>query len=314
MKKQVLAIHDVSCVGRCSLTVALPIISAAGIECSVLPTAVLSTHTGGFTGFTYRDLTEDIQPIKEHWKSLGLEFSAVYTGFLGSEEQVDLVIDLVDTVAPNGKVYVDPVMGDKGSLYPVFGPGFPKTMRRLCERADLIMPNMTELTGMLGLEFQERPYTREYVRSILEKSSVLAPRIVITGVGFSEGEVGAVYFDHVTGEYGEVLRPEIPGYYHGTGDVFGSALVGAIESGVPLGKAVEMAVDLTVSSISLTHSSGADVRYGVDFEPGLYAYAADIRSKRGPHIVRAVSDDDLRIISSMASTTWKDAYDDIIGR
>ena len=118
-QKRVLAIHDISCVGKCSLTVALPIISAAGLEVPSLPTAVLSTHTGGFTGFTYRDLTEDMIPILEHWKSLGLQFDAIYTGFLGSFEQIDIVCKIIDEVGKNAKVFVDPVMGDAGKLYSV---------------------------------------------------------------------------------------------------------------------------------------------------------------------------------------------------
>ncbi|MBR3477470.1 MAG: bifunctional hydroxymethylpyrimidine kinase/phosphomethylpyrimidine kinase, partial [Candidatus Methanomethylophilaceae archaeon] len=158
-QKRILAVHDISCVGKCSLTVALPIISAAGVECAVLPTAVLSTHTGGFTGFTFRDLTGDIKPIGAHWSSLGIRFDAIYTGFLGSFEQIELVKELIDGMSGQDvKVYVDPVMADKGKMYSVFGPDFPAGMRSLCEKADLIMPNMTELAFMLGFEYKDVPY------------------------------------------------------------------------------------------------------------------------------------------------------------
>ena len=306
--RRVLAIHDISCVGRCSLTVALPIISSVGLECSVLPTAVLSTHTGGFTGFTYRDLTDDIVPIKEHWRALGMRFGAIYTGFLGSFEQIDLVKGLIADF-PEATVYVDPVMADKGKLYSVFGPDFPAGMRTLCEKADVIKPNITELSMMLGVEYREGPYTREYVSDMLERARAFGARkIVLTGISFRQGEIGSVYMDYGTGETGEVMRPEIPGYYHGTGDVFGSALVGACESGLSLGDAVECAVDLTVGSIARTHGSGEDVRYGVDFEPGLADYALDVRAHGAPHLVKVVEDDQIRIVASLARSIWPKAF------
>ncbi len=310
--KRILAVHDVSCVGRCSLTVALPIISAAGIECSGLPTAVLSTHTGGFQGFTYHDLTEDMVPIDEHWCSLDLKFDAFYTGFLGSFEQIDMVCRMIDDLSHEGTtVYVDPVMADKGKLYSVFGPDFPKGMRRLCEKADVIVPNLTELCMMLDMEWCDGPYTREYIDSMLERGREFGvDRMVLTGVSFEQGVVGAVYIDYTTGETGEVMRSEVPGYYHGTGDVFGSALVGACERGLPLSKAVEAAVDLTVDSIEDTYSSGDDVRYGVNFERHLPDYIRAIGSGSDEVTVTPSTDEnDLRVISSIAHSVWHRTYD-----
>lgn len=312
---RILAVHDISCVGRCSLTVALPIISSVGVECSVLPTAVLSTHTGGFTGFTYRDLTEDIVPIGDHWSDLKLTFDAVYTGFLGSFEQIDLVIDLLSKISHDGTtVYVDPVMADKGKLYSVFGPDFPAGMRKLCEKADVIMPNLTELTLMLGEEYVEGPYSKEYIDGILERARCFgAEKIVITGVSYRAGEIGAVYMDHVTGNRGEVMRPEIPGYYHGTGDVFGSALVGACENGMSLGDAVEAAVNLTVGSIIRTHDACTDVKYGVNFEAGIGDYVREVTSSRkGFELVPATTDLDLRVLSSIGYSVWHETYKGII--
>ena len=149
MQKRVAAIHDISCLGRCSLTVALPIISAAGIECSVLPTAVLSTHTGGFTGFTYRDLTDDILPIADHWRELGIGFDALYTGFLGSFGQIAIVSELFERFKTDENiVLVDPVMADNGELYKIFPPDFPSGMRKLCEQATVIIPNITEAISL----------------------------------------------------------------------------------------------------------------------------------------------------------------------
>ena len=290
---RILAIHDISCVGRCSLTVALPIVSAAGIECSVLPTAVLSTHTGGFTGFTYRDLTEDIVPIQDHWGTLDLRFQAFYSGFLGSFEQIDLVKQLVAKCSDKGTtVYVDPVMGDNGKLYTVFDMEFPKGMRGLCEKADVLMPNLTELCFMLGMEYRPGPYTWGYIESVFSEAECFGlKKIVITGISFEAGKVGAVYKDYETGETGSVMMDVIEGYYHGTGDVFGSALVGALENGISLKDSVRLAVDFTVAAIKRTFESGADVRYGVDFEEGLRDYSMRISALKQGITLETVKDD-----------------------
>lgn len=312
--ERILAVHDISCVGRCSLTVALPIISAAGIECSGLPTAILSTHTSGFEGYTYRDLTEDMVPIDEHWMTLGIDFDAIYTGFLGSYEQIDIVSRLFDDLSKEGAtIYVDPVMADDGKLYPVFDKDFPAGMRRLCEKADVIMPNLTELCLMLGEEWIPGPYTRDYIDSMLEKAGSFGVRkVVLTGISFEEGMVGAVYRDLTTGETGEVMRPEVPGYYHGTGDVFSSALVGACEAGLSLRAAVEAAVNLTVGSIIRTYVAKEDVRYGVNFEPGLGDYIAELDEGRGIRFRPVVDDEDVRTVAAIGDRTWREAYDGIV--
>ena len=314
-KRSVLAIHDISCVGRCSLTVALPIVSAVGLECSVLPTAVLSTHTGGFQGFTYRDLTEDMLPIREHWKSLGLQFDSYYTGFLGSDEQIGLVIDTINELSSEEtKVYVDPVMGDNGLLYTIFDRDFPKKMRRLSERADVLMPNLTELCMMLDIEYRPGPYTQEYIDSILEASKEFGlEKIVITGVSFDDINVGAVYYDYETGEKGSVMRIRIEGYYHGTGDVFGSVLVGCLESGLSLKDSVRTAVDFTVEAIQRTHASGADVRYGVDFEPGLRELANNVQLlKDGIGFESVTTELGISRVAGLAAAIWCEAYEGIV--
>ncbi len=314
-QERILAIHDISCVGRCSLTVALPIISSVGIECSGLPTAVLSTHTGGFTGFTYRDLTEDMVPIDDHWQTLDIKFDAFYTGFLGSFEQIDIVKKLFRDLSHEGTtIYVDPVMADAGKLYSVFGPDFPAGMRQLCEMADVIMPNLTELSFMLGIEYREGPYTREYIASVLEQARAFGVKqIVLTGISYEKGKVGAVYMDYGTGETGEVMRSEIPGYYHGTGDVFSSAFVGAKESGLTLGDAVRAAVNFTVGSIMRTYDAKVDIRYGVNFEAGLRDYIAEVDAgRRGPSLVPATTDSDFRTVAEVATTVWREAFKGIV--
>jgi pyridoxine kinase len=269
-QKRVLAIHDISCVGKCSLTVALPIISATGLEVPSLPTAVLSTHTGGFTGFTYRDLTSDMIPILEHWKSLGLQFQGIYTGFLGSFEQIDIVTKIIDEVGKDAKIFVDPVMADNGSLYSVFPPNFPEGMRKLCAKAHVILPNITEATLMLGEEYRPGPYTKQYIEGLLKRLADIGPRqVILTGVYFDTDELGAACYDAETGTISYAFEDKIPGFYHGTGDVFSSVVVAAVMKGLPLDEAVEIAVDFTQKSIRRTYDAGTDVRYGVNFEEGI---------------------------------------------
>ena len=279
-QKRVLAVHDISGVGKCSLTVALPIISAAGAECSVLPTAVLSTHTGGFTGFTFKDLTDDIMPIVRHWKSLHLKFDAIYTGYLGSFEQIDLMKTLFsDLKSPGTVIAVDPVMGDNGRLYANFDMSYPPAMRELCAAADLIMPNFTEATLMLGEPYHPAPYTKDYVDGLLSRLADAVPSaksIVLTGVAFDELQLGAAAYDVASRKADYILGENVPGSYHGTGDVFGSALVGALAAGKTVSEAVRIAVDFTSVSIEWTAKAGTDIRYGVNFETNLGKYIAAI--------------------------------------
>lgn len=270
-QKRALAIHDISCVGRCSLTVALPIISAAGIETSVLPTAVLSTHTGGFTGYTYRDLTEDIMPIASHWKSLGLGFDAIYSGYLGSFEQLNLVGKIFDDFkSANTLILCDPVMADNGVLYPGFPADFPQGMKRLCEKADIIIPNMTEAAMMLGEPYTEGPYTKAYVQDIVKRlSEINNGKVVLTGVYYDDTMLGAAAYDAATGIYNEALCQRLPGLFHGTGDVFGSCLLAALINGLSLDKAAEVAVDYTRLCIKYTIENNLESRYGPCFELAL---------------------------------------------
>lgn len=270
-QKRVAAIHDISCFGKCSLTVALPILSATGVECSVVPTAVLSTHTGGFTGFTYRDLTADINPIAEHWKTLDLAFDSIYTGYLGSFEQLEIVSKFFDDFRnENSLILVDPVMADNGVLYQSFPSTFPEGMKKLCAKADVIVPNITEAVLMLKEEYKEGPYTEEYIEGLLKKLADLGPKqVVLTGVYFDDKKLGAATYDKETGVVGYALSDRVEGYYHGTGDVFGSALLGALLNGVSLDEATQIAVNFTVKSIEWTKAAGTDIRFGVNFEANL---------------------------------------------
>ena len=293
-QKRILAIHDISCIGRCSLTVALPIISAAGHDCGVLPTAVLSTHTGGFENFTYRDLTADINPISAHWQSLGLNFDAMYSGFLGSFEQIDLVAELFKTYkTDNNIVLVDPVMADEGKLYSIYSPEMAKGMAKLCAHADIIIPNITEACFMVDEQYKQGPYDEPYIENLLKKLADLGPKqVVLTGVYFDDDKLGAAVYttpqnttqtttdknttqnttkqnpaDKTTTQY--VFADRIEGYFHGTGDVFGSALLGALLNNFTLTQAAQIACDYTCEAIRITIELGQERRYGVAFERAL---------------------------------------------
>ena len=269
-QKRVAAIHDISCFGKCSLTVALPILSAAGIETSIIPTAILSTHTGGFENYTYRDLTDDIMPIVDHWKTLDLHFDGIYTGFLGSFEQIDVMKSVFDKLnSEDTLIFVDPVMADNGKLYGLFSPDFPKGMASLCEKADILIPNITEATLLLGEEFVEGPYTKEYIEGLLARlADRFCSKIILTGVYFDDKALGAASFDAETGKVDYSFSDRIDGYYHGTGDVFGSAVLAGIMNGKSLADSVALAVSYTYHSIERTKNAGTDIRFGVDFERG----------------------------------------------
>lgn len=271
MQKRVAAIHDISCFGRCSLTVALPVLSAAGIETSVIPTAILSTHTGGFAGYTFRDLSDDILPVAHHWKSLGLAFDAMYSGYLGSARQIDLVLETFALFAsPQNFIFVDPVMADNGKLYAGFDADFPKGMARVCAGADAIVPNLTEAALLLGEDYREGPYHKEYIEGLLGRLSELGPKqVILTGVFFNEEELGAAALDRATGQISYAFSQKLPGSYHGTGDVFGSALLAAILAERPLGEAIQVAVDFTVDCLRRSKREATDHRFGVNFEWGL---------------------------------------------
>jgi len=272
---RVAAIHDISGFGRCSLTVALPIISAAGIECCVVPTAVLSTHTGGLDGFTYRDLTDDILPFADHWQSLGLGFDAMYSGFLGSIRQVELLSAFFDRFrTKDNLIMVDPVMADNGVLYKTFPGNFPLEMRRLCQKADLIVPNMTEAALLLNEPYREGPYTKDFIADTLKKLASLGSKLVVlTGVHLTNAELGAAAYDSDTSKIDYSSAGRVPGFYHGTGDIFGSTLLAGLLNGYDLANAMEIAVDFVAESIRRTYVAGTDTRYGVNFEAGLGALA-----------------------------------------
>lgn len=271
IQKRIAAIHDISGFGKCSLTVALPVLSAAGFEVSVVPTAVLSTHTAVKPGFTCHDLTDDMLPFVKHWKSIDLSFDAIYSGYLGSTEQIDIVCDTVDMFkTDNTLVVVDPAMADNGKMYALFDDRFAREMQKLCKKADIIVPNMTEAAFLLGREYKEGPYTREYIVEILKDLSKLGPKkIVLTGVWFEEKHLGAACYDTKTDKMDIVLKKRFLGMFHGTGDVFASALTAALVKGKDLKKATQLAVKFTTDALKRTAKGYTDHQFGVDFERSL---------------------------------------------
>ncbi len=268
--KRILTIQDISCVGKCSLTVALPIISAFGIETAVLPTAVLSTHTA-FNGFTFRDLTDDLQKISQHWKSQNISFDAIYTGYLGSFKQLDIVSNIFDEYKnENNFILVDPVMADNGKLYHGFNQTFADKMAQLCSKADVIVPNLTEACFMLHEEYKPSGYSEEYIKSLLIKLTDLgAKKAMLTGVNFDGVHLGVYGYDKDKKEFFSYFREHLPESFHGTGDVFASALCGGLASGRSPLSALKIAVDFTVDSIAKTIKNPNKNWYGVDFESAL---------------------------------------------
>ncbi len=271
MQKKALAIHDVSCIGRCSLTVALPILSCAGIETCVLPTAVLSTQTGGMTGFTFRDLTDEMRPITAHWKALGQSFDIIYTGYLGSLAQAKMVEQIIrEFKRPDALVVVDPVMADNGEYYSLMTPDFAEEMRALCRCADIITPNLTEAAFLLEQPYDPHP-TRETVdallRALVERFGV--KKAVVTGISFDNETLGAAAIDSATGTVSYAFTECIRAVFHGTGDVFCSTLICAVAVGKPIAKAVRIAMNFTQRAIQRTLKAGTDLRFGVQFEPEL---------------------------------------------
>ena len=265
--KRILTIQDISCVGQCSLTVALPIISACGVETAVLPSAVLSTHTGGFKGFTFRDLTEDMPLIENHWNKEGIKFAAIYTGYLGSTKQIDYVISIINsTLEADAKIIIDPAMADNGTLYYGFDDVFVKAMAKLCAKADYVLPNITEACFITGSEYKTE-YDKAYIMDLLQKLVANgAKNVILTGVSYKPETTGVVVYEN--GEYKYYEHKKIAQGSHGTGDVYASAFVGALMNGKPAYDAARIAADYTVKCIENTQD-GSNHWYGCKFETGI---------------------------------------------
>ncbi len=256
---RVLSVNDLSCIGKCSLSVTLPIVSACGITCDVLPTAILSTHTGGFAGYTFQDLTDTLPDILKHWEKQEEKFDILYSGYLGSEKQIDIVLDIKrHFLKEGGLLVVDPVMGDSGKLYAGFSPEFPKAMERLCSAADFILPNRTEGCLLTGSAYPNDG------SSIIEKLKMLCTKPILTGV--EENGNTSVYYLAQNGEIERYATPTTKGFFCGSGDVFASAFVGALASGKDYVSAVKIATAFASACIARSAKEVPDHRYGLNFE------------------------------------------------
>ncbi len=263
--KRILTVQDISCLGKCSITIALPVISALGTECVILPTAVLSNHTL-FKSFTVKDLSDQIKPITQKWVDEDIKFDGVYTGYLGTVEEIGLMEDLFETFGKDGIVFVDPVMADNGKLYPAFDMEYAKKNTELCSRADIIVPNITEACFMTGSEYREE-YDEAYVKELLGRLVKLGARItVLTGVSLSEGKTGVMGYDREKDEFYTYQNDLVGAMYHGTGDLFSSTAIGEIMKGKDWKDAMRIAADYTAHTISVTLENPDKPWYGVDFE------------------------------------------------
>lgn len=265
--KRIMSIQDISCLGKCSLTVALPIISAMGVETSIVPTAVLSTHTM-FNNFTFRDLTDDLDPIKEHWIREGFKFDAIYTGYLGSERQIQLVSDYFDQFGNDDNyIVVDPAMADNGKLYTGFDEHFAKKMSSLCGKADIILPNISEACLMLGVPYVGEEADEVTIKTLLKNLSELGPKMaVITGVTLPDGSLGFMGYDSSTGQYFSYGTEKVAYKSHGTGDVFASTFTGALMNNYDVYESLKIAADFTCACIKNTYEDPESVNYAVNFE------------------------------------------------
>lgn len=264
--KRAVTIQDISCIGKCSLTVALPIISAMGIETAVIPTSVLSTHTM-FKNFTFRDLSQDIPLIQKHWKNEKIDFDSIYTGYLGSIEQIEMLKEFFkEFKTEKNFIFIDPVMGDNGKLYTGFNQEFALQMKELCKMADIIVPNLTEASYMLQKEYKEY-YTEQEIKELLLELASLGPKqVILTGISFKNNELGVMSYNKETNEFFTYFREKIPVKYHGTGDIFASTLVGAILNENTVEKSLEIAVDYVWETIDETYKKKKEDAYGVEFE------------------------------------------------
>jgi len=267
--KRILTIQDISCLGKCSITVALPVISAMGIETVILPTAVLSTHTM-FSGFTVKDLTDQLIPITEHWKSQNIHFDAIYTGYLGSAEEIEITKSVFKEFGGEETlIFIDPVMADNGKLYPAFDESYARLNAGLCGCADIIVPNLTEACFMTGTEYKE-VYDEAYILTLLDKLAALgAKTVVLTGVSLSPGKTGVYGLDTASGKTFVYQNDRVDATFHGTGDIFASVSVGGIVRGLSLHDAFKTAADYTAKTIAVTMENPDKPWYGVDFEATL---------------------------------------------
>lgn len=268
--KRIIAVHDLSGYGRCALTVVLPILAAMGTRACPLPTAYLSAHTGFPTVGkpVFLDLTAQMRPTLAHWDALNAQFDGFYSGFLGSAEQIDLLLAHLPRLRREGFLaLVDPVMGDGGKSYRTYTPEMCRKMALLAEEADVITPNLTEAAILLGEKYDPSP-TRQTAQKWLKALSGKGKRsVILTGVSAGEGTIGAAVFDRNGGEISFPQAALVPGQFAGTGDIFSSVVMGEMLGGASVSAAAKRAVDFVSRVAERTHAAGGDPIEGAHFEP-----------------------------------------------
>lgn len=276
--KRIVTLQDISCVGSCSLTVALPIISAMGVECGILPTAVLSTHTM-FRNFTCKDLSDQIEPIADAWEKEEIDFDGIYTGYLASAEQCQQVCEFFDRFKKEDTVIlVDPAMADNGKLYLAFDEKFPAAMAKVCAKADVIVPNITEACLLTGMPYKTE-YDREYIHELFDKLLALGCKtVVITGVSYEEGRLGVASLDRDGNEF-EYFTQKCEKSYHGTGDTYASVVIGGLMRGLPLGESLKLATDFVVKCIEETMKDEDARTYAVSFQPQIAYLCKELENR-----------------------------------
>lgn len=268
---RVAAVHDISCFGRCSLTVIMPILSCMGIQVCPLPTAVLSTHLGGYNQIAFCDFTERMPEFYHHWKKEGIAFDCIYSGFLASEKQIDTVLHFIEDFSNNRPlVLVDPVMGDEGKLYSVYTPQMQQHMKRLVGKADIITPNFTEACFLLGEPYTEQEMEPQLLKDWLVRLAGFGPSVVVmTGIPVSDTKIMNVGYERSAGSFWRVNSEHIPAKYPGTGDVFASILAGALLGGHSVPAAMQLAADFVAVAVKTTYETGTPAREGVLLEMAL---------------------------------------------
>ena len=261
--KRLLTIQDISCVGQCSLTVALPILSACGHETAVLPSAVLSAHTA-FNHFSFRDLTEDMPIIEQYWNKEQIKFDAFYIGYLGNRKQIQYVKNIMKSTAnANCLKIIDPAMADNGKLYTGFDQSYVEPMKKLCEEADYLLPNLTELCLLTDTDYREE-YEESYIDKMLSKLKTFCPgTIILTGINLAHNYTGVIIYDDTTKSY--YKHKKLPQNCHGTGDVFASTFTGVLLKNNDVYDAVKIACDYTLECMIHTIQDNSHW-YGTKFE------------------------------------------------
>ena len=260
---KIVSVQDISCYGQCSLTVALPILSYYGVETAILPSAILSTHTSGFTNFTVHDLTDEMPKIVNHWIDEKIKFDGIYTGYIGDPRQFDIILDAKKNLLnKNGLFIVDPAMADHGSIYWGLGEDIINGMKKISSVADYILPNITEASFLTGNKYEE-VQTDEYINKLLKDLKALGTKnVILTGVE-KDGKIGAAFYDGKNTEI--VLYPKEAKSYHGTGDIFSSVIIGELYGGATPKAAIDAACRFVIDSIKLTNNDKSH-SYGVKFE------------------------------------------------